>query len=159
MVPPTDHQTEPVKSFWYLQNRKKTVEYAQPRQLCSVNLCMFCVSTGHVHWDLSKQTSPGTQIHEFSCLPPNSPHLLLDSPAFQSCFMSLLQNNFYFNIFLISTWALACSREVKFPPAMFCNLNHTCTAQHLLPDLPHGYSPRLWYREQLFSIHISPEYD
>lgn len=98
---------------------------------------------------MSSHTCSPTYLSGRDCC--KAAHLLLDSPAFRSCFMSLLQNNLYFNIFLMSTSVLICCREEKFPPAMFCSQKHTCTAQHLLSDLFHGYSPRPRFRQQLFS--------
>lgn len=120
--PPQSIKQSLSKSFWYLRNRKKTVECIHRSCIHS----MFRVSTRHVHWGplqgckyMSSHACPPTYLYGRDCR--KAVHLLLDSPAFQSCFMSLLQNNWHFNIFLVSTWALRCSREVKFPPAVFCN--------------------------------------
>lgn len=152
------------KFFVFMKQKQNCREYAQPGQLYTWHALCVCQVT---ETSASRPLQGCKYISSHACSPTylsgrdccKAAHWLLDSPAFQSCFMSLLQNNLYFNIFLMSTSALICCREEKFPPAMFCNQKHTCTVQHLLSDLFHGYSPRPRFRQQLFSIDISPEYD
>lgn len=147
------------------ETERKCRDYAQPGQQYTGDvLCVYQACSLRPQADLPRDANtrvfmpiPSAYLSDRDCC--EALHLFLDSPAFQSCFMPPLQNNLYLNIFLMSTWAVICSREAKFPPAMFCNQKHACTTQHLLSDLLHGHSSRPWFRRQLFSIDISPEYD
>lgn len=146
-----------------MKQKQNCREYAQPGQLYTRHvLCVYQVcSLRPKQADLSRDANTWV-LSQF----PNLPlwERLLQGCALTAGLTSLSELLYVtspkqFNIFLMSTWVLIRSREAKFLPDMFCNQKHICTAEHLLSDLLHGYSLRPWFRQQLFSLDISPEYD